>query len=78
MFFEVRRLVLDAGGQAPLRTGGSFHVWTVVEGEGAVFSAGARTHRLAYAETLVVPASVGDYTVAAEGGRVRLVQALVP
>jgi mannose-6-phosphate isomerase class I len=79
MFFEVRRLVLDEGGRAPLRTVGSFHVWTVVEGEGAVFSTEAHTHRLAYAETLVVPASVGDYTVeAAGGGRVRLVQALVP
>jgi mannose-6-phosphate isomerase class I len=79
MFFEVRRLVLDAGGHAPLRTGGSFHVWTVVEGEGAEFTTSTHTHRLAYAETLVVPASVRDYTVAAEGtGRVRLVQALVP
>jgi mannose-6-phosphate isomerase class I len=78
MFFEVRRLVLDAGGTAPLRTGGSFHVWTVVEGAGAVFTAGAHTHRLAYAETLVVPASVGDYAVAAADGRTRLVQALVP
>jgi mannose-6-phosphate isomerase class I len=77
MFFEVRRLVLDGGGTAPLRTGGSFHVWTVVEGAGAVFTAGAHTHRLAYAETLVVPASVGDYAVAADD-RTRLVQALVP
>lgn len=77
MFFEVRRLVLDAGGRAPLETGGSFHVWTVVEGEAAVFTAGPHTHRLAYAETLVVPAAVGAYTV--EGtGRARLVQALVP
>jgi mannose-6-phosphate isomerase class I len=77
MFFEVRRLVLDGGGQAPQRTGGSFHVWTLVEGDAAVFTAGERTQRLAYAETLVVPASVGDYTVAADG-RTRLVQALVP
>jgi mannose-6-phosphate isomerase class I len=79
MFFEVRRLVLDAGGRAALHTDGSFHVWTVVEGEGAMIEAGGRTHRLAYAETLVVPAAVGDYVVAATGaGRVRLVQAHVP
>jgi mannose-6-phosphate isomerase class I len=77
MFFEVRRLALDAGGNAPLRTSGSFHVWTVVEGEEAVFSAGGRTHRLAYAETLVVPAAVGDYRVEATGPT-RLVQAFVP
>ncbi|TQM06211.1 class I mannose-6-phosphate isomerase [Pseudonocardia kunmingensis] len=77
MFFEVRRLALDAGASAPVRTGGSFHVWTVVEGEAAVFSAGGRTHRLAYAETMVVPAAVGGYTVEA-AGRTRLVQALVP
>jgi mannose-6-phosphate isomerase class I len=79
MFFEVRRLVLDAGGRAPFETGGSFHVWTVVEGEGALVHAGEHTHRLAYAETLVVPAAVGAYTVAGTGsGRVRMVQALVP
>jgi mannose-6-phosphate isomerase class I len=78
MFFEVRRLVLDADAQAPQETAGSFHVWTVVEGAGATFRAGAHTHRLAYAETLVVPAAVGSYAVAGAGGQVRLVQALVP
>jgi mannose-6-phosphate isomerase class I len=77
MFFEVRRLVLQAGGRAPLETGDSFHVWTVVEGEAAVFTAGPHTHRLAYAETMVVPAAVGAYAVEATGD-VRLVQALVP
>lgn len=79
MFFEVRRLDLDAGGRAALGTGGSFNVWTVVEGGGAVFQTGEHTHRLAYAETLVMPAAVGAYTVeGVGGGRVRLVQAQVP
>ena len=79
MFFEVRRLALDCGAYAPQRAGGSFHVWTVVEGAGATFQTGGHTHRLAYAETLVVPAAVGAYTVTGSGPeRVRLVQALVP
>jgi mannose-6-phosphate isomerase class I len=79
MFFEVRRLVLDGPATAEQRTDGSFHVWTLVEGAGVTVAAGGHCHHLAHAETMVVPAAVGGYTVTGSGpGRVRMVQALVP
>jgi mannose-6-phosphate isomerase class I len=78
MFFEVRRLVLAPGGCADLHTGDRFHVLNVVEGEGALVRWSAGSHSLAYAETLVVPASVGDYQVMPDGpAPVRVVQAVV-
>ena len=41
-------------------------------------TADGRTHDLAFAETLTVPAAVGQYSVrAADGGPVRVVKALV-
>ncbi|MFD3453249.1 class I mannose-6-phosphate isomerase [Streptomyces sp. NPDC058691] len=79
MFFEVRRTVLAPGGRADDDTADRFHILNVVEGEGAVVETAAG-HRvtLAYAETLVVPAAVGRYTVAPLGaGGARLVKALV-
>ncbi|MGW5349764.1 class I mannose-6-phosphate isomerase [Streptomyces sp. NPDC004031] len=79
MFFEVRRLVIEGGGPAEDDTAGRFHILNVVEGEGVVITteSGDR-HRLAYAETLVVPASVGRYTLSGIGGTpVRLVKSLV-
>jgi mannose-6-phosphate isomerase class I len=79
MFFEVRRLVLDGAATAEQRTDGSFHVWTLVEGEAVTVEGGGYCHHLAHAETMVVPAAVGGYTVTSTGpGRTRLVQALVP
>ena len=79
MFFEVRRLVLDGAATAEQRTGESFHVWTLVEGDAVTVEGGGYCHHLAHAETMVVPAAVGSYTVTSTGpGRVRLVQALVP
>ncbi len=79
MFFEVRRLVIDPDGTAEQHTGGRFHVLTVVDGDGAlVTTAAGHTHRLNYAETLAVPASVGGYRVRGQGpDRVRLVKAQV-
>jgi hypothetical protein len=80
MFFEVRRLVLDSGAVLPAGTAGRFHVLNVVDGDGALITTDTGDeHRLSYAETLVVPAAVGGYTVRPLGRLpVRLVKALVP
>ena len=79
MFFEVRRLVLAADGEAPDDTAGRFHVLNVVEGSGVTIeTADGYRHPLAYAETLLVPAAVGQYTLRRHGdARVRVVKALV-
>ena len=80
MFFEVRRLELDPGSEAPENTSGRFHVLNVVEGAGiTIITSTGATVGLAYAETAVVPASVGAYTVKAwESETVRVVKAYVP
>ena len=79
MFFEVRRLVLQPGVVAGDLTGGRFHVLNVVEGDGIlVETPDGGAHSLVYAETLVVPAAVGEYSVRALGsGTVRVAKALV-
>jgi mannose-6-phosphate isomerase class I len=79
MFFEVRRVVMDAGSQAPDDTAGRFHVLNVVEGSGVTIeTASGHRHPLAYAETLLVPAAVGRYRLHQLGpSRVRVVKALV-
>ena len=79
MFFEVRRLVLEPAGRAPDDTAGRFHVLNVVEGSGVtVQTAAGHRHPLAYAETLLVPAAVGRYTLHADGkARVRVIKAMV-
>jgi len=79
MFFEVRRLVLEPGGRAPEDTAGRFHVLNVVEGSGVTIeTAAGHRHTLAYAETLLVPAAVGRYTLHQSGkARVRVVKAIV-
>lgn len=79
MFFEVRRLALDPGSQAPEDTAGRFHVLNVVEGTGiTIITSTGAVVELAYAETAVVPASVGAYTVEAwEPETVRVVKAYV-
>jgi hypothetical protein len=78
MFFVVHRLELDPGSRAAQRTEDRFHVLNVVAGEGAVLDTGSGQHTLAFAETLVVPAAVGRYTVSALGSEpVRIVKAYV-
>ena len=79
LFFEVRRLQLEAGAALPDETGGRFHALNVVDGMGVVLEtqAGGR-HDLAYAETLVIPAAVGGYEIRAMGPTpVKVVKALV-
>lgn len=78
LFFEVRRLVIEPSGNADADTAGRFHVLNVVSGDGVVVETGAGTHSLVYAETLVVPASVGPYRLTALGeAPVMVVKALV-
>ena len=80
MFFDVRRLVLTrCGAAAELTTDGAFVLMNVVEGTGVlVESAAGASHPLAYAETIVVPAAVGHYTVRSLGPeRTRVVTAAV-
>ena len=80
MFFEVRRTALRPGAVADDATDGRFHVLNVVEGEGVLVEpADAPAHSLVYAETLVVPAAVGRYTLRPLGSSgARVVKALVP
>ena len=78
MFFDVRRLVLDGASQLPEDTDGRFHVLNLVEGDNVtVRTHDGYEHRIAYAETLVIPAAVGSYVVQAENGGARLVKAAV-
>ena len=58
VFFEVRRLSLDAGATATDDSAGRFHILNVVAGAGIVIETDrGDTHDLAYAETIVIPAS---------------------
>lgn len=73
MFFEVRRIMINREATAPADTAGRFHVLNVVAGDGVVIDAGSHRHSLAYAETLVVPASVGPYRLTVLGTKSAMV-----
>jgi mannose-6-phosphate isomerase class I len=77
MFYEVYRLVLES--EATDDTDGRFHLVNVVGGDGVVIeTAAGHRHRLAYAETLVLPAAIGRHTYTPLGaGTVRVVKAVV-
>jgi mannose-6-phosphate isomerase class I len=78
MFFEVRRIVLESDRPAPDDTARGFHVINVVDGSGVVVKTESGDHALGYAETLVIPAAVGCYSISRLGSaRVRVVKALV-
>lgn len=66
LFFAVHRLDFDD--QAEDDTAGRFHVLNLVEGEEVLVETERRSHPLAYAETIVVPASVGRYRLQGRGG----------
>ena len=70
IFFAVHRVEFERAAEDDTR--GRFHVLNLVEGN-AIDVGG---HPLAYAETLVVPASVGRYTL--RGGPAKVVKAFVP
>ena len=66
LFFAVHRLDID--NSADVATDGRFHVLNLVDGDEVILrTAAGREHRLAYAETIVVPACVGEYTVTRTG-----------
>jgi mannose-6-phosphate isomerase class I len=70
MFFAVHRL--DFQHEVDDDTRGRFHVLNLVEGDGVDVGG----HPLAFAETLVVPAAVGRYTL--RGGPAKVIRAFVP
>lgn len=63
MFYEVRRVVLEPSCRSvAMDTAGRFHILNVSSGDGIVIEWGdGRSHDLAFAETLTVPAGVGSY-----------------
>jgi hypothetical protein len=66
LFFAVNRL--DIYDVADDDTLGRFHVLNLVEGDEILLrTVSGREHRLAYAETIVVPANVGAYSLARTG-----------
>lgn len=79
MFFEVRRISVERDARAQDDTDDRFHVYNVVAGEAVEVSWGdGQTQTFAYAETFVMPASVGPYSIRHVGsGTVQLVKAVV-
>lgn len=66
LFFAVNRLEIDD--VAPDDTAGRFHVLNLVDGEEVLIrTESRREHRLSYAETIVVPAGIGAYSIARTG-----------
>lgn len=78
LFYAVHRLDFDEAMEED--TAGRFHVLNLVAGEEIeIETAAGGLHGLAYAETIVVPASVGRYRVRrAAGGECKVVKAFVP
>jgi mannose-6-phosphate isomerase class I len=79
MFFAVHRIVLDADTPAPDNTAGRFHVLNVVDGDEVLITTDrGHEHVLRYAETLIIPASVGGYRLTRQSPRrTRLVKSFV-
>ena len=77
LFFAVHRLDIDDAADDDTR--GRFHVLNLVDGEEILLrTASGREHRVSYAETIVVPASVGAYTLKRTGrSPARVVKAFV-
>jgi mannose-6-phosphate isomerase class I len=78
VFYAVHRLDFEETVEDD--TAGRFHVLNLVAGEGVEIETSARAvHGLAYAETIVVPASVGRYRIRrVAGGECKVVKAFVP
>jgi mannose-6-phosphate isomerase class I len=77
LFFAVHRLDFDD--EIADRTDGRFHALNLVEGEELeVQTAAGDVHPLSYAETIVIPAAVGDYGLRrVRGGPCKVVKAFV-
>jgi mannose-6-phosphate isomerase class I len=66
LFFAVHRLEIDDVADDDTR--GRFHVLNLVEGDEILLrTVSGREHRLSYAETIVVPANVGAYSLVRTG-----------
>lgn len=78
LFYAVHRLDFEEAVEED--TAGRFHVLNLVAGEEIeIETAAGVVHGLAYAETIVVPASVGRYRMRrARGGECKVVKAFVP
>jgi mannose-6-phosphate isomerase class I len=78
VFFAVHRLDFEHG--IADDTAGRFHVLNLVAGEEvAIETAGGEGHLLSYAETIVIPASVGAYQIRRlRGPACKVVKAFVP
>lgn len=78
LVFAVHRLDFEEAVEDD--TAGRFHVLNLVAGEQIEIESGAgAVHGLAYAETIVVPASVGPYRLPrVQGGACKVVKAFVP
>jgi mannose-6-phosphate isomerase class I len=76
LFYGVNRL--DFEQDVVDETDGRFHVLNLVAGEAVQIETSRATHALAYAETIVVPASVGRYRIRrVRGGPCKVVKAFV-
>ena len=78
VFFAVHRLDFDEAMEED--TAGRFHVLNLVAGAQIEIESGpGAVHRLAFAETIVIPASVGPYRLRrVSGGACKVVKAFVP
>jgi hypothetical protein len=78
LFFVVHRLDFDD--EILCDTGGRFDVLNLVAGEDAeIVTERGDVHLLSYAETIVVPAAVGRYTIRRlRGPGCKIVRAFVP
>jgi mannose-6-phosphate isomerase class I len=75
-FYDVHRLEFDK--TVNVDTTDSCNVLMLVEGESVLVDVGGETHRFHYAETFVIPAAAGSYTLTNEGsGRARVVKAFI-
>ncbi|MDQ3278217.1 MAG: class I mannose-6-phosphate isomerase [Bacteroidota bacterium] len=75
-FYDVHRLEFDK--MVKVNTADSCNVLMLVEGESVLVEVGGETHRFHYAETFVIPAAAGSYTLTAEGsGRAKVVKAFI-
>jgi mannose-6-phosphate isomerase class I len=77
LFFAVHRVDFEEA--VDQDTAGRFHVLNLVAGQQVEIESETGVHGLAYAETIVVPAAVGQYRLRrARGGACKVVKAFVP
>lgn len=65
-FYDIHRL--EFSGYVDVRTDGSCHILSLVEGDAVTVDTEHGTQRFLYAETFVVPGAVGRYRLRSEHG----------